>query len=523
MISMRTLRYIAIWIILLWMSVQSEAQVPQSKIDSLIPLFVSAGRNWDIYADQFISIGEPAVPSLLNLLQDTTQTPWVRRTAAMTLNDIHSPAYVSPALKLLLDRSEPLELRNQVTHGLRGYDLSKAAGALYKMFEEEEDQEFLRLNIAGLLSSSDPTLAYRAYRELYTRSGGYCKQQALVNLVRLHPDESGDWFLDALQEDDWMTGNLAMDSLSVIEDYNPGKLIRLYYRSSTPEMVRWRIIHVMGRRHRQNHLSLFMDALSDPGWLVHNEAALVLSRSDAEKVIADLRFLEQSGVPELAERAGWVIRQFEEDADLKEPSMQPYDGYPLLDDLDEIKDLLKDKCVDTISFRRGEVIADVGAGNGYLVAMLSLFHDDLTFYIQDIDSDVCNPAQFKAVKDFYEEVNGGPFTSDYFIVNGTDTESNLPDHTLDKILMLWTYQYLKYPKEFITDLRGKLKNEGLLYVINPDQDYEYGKLLFMEFGWNSSTIENQISDIIQCGFELLRVSRNWEDNQKPYIMVFKKK
>jgi len=505
------------------MGMQSMAQERASEMDSLITLFVNAGRNWNIYAKQFITMGEPAVPYLVNLLQDTSQTPWVRRTAAMTLNDIHSPAYVEPALELLLDRNESNQLRNQVTNGLKGYDLSHVAEELWVIFEEEHEQEFFRLNIAGILTTSDPHLAYDAFKELYASTEGYCKHQALVNLARIRPEESGEWYLSALQVDDWMTGNVAMDSLAVIEDFSPGKLIRLYHKASTPELVRWRIIHLMGRRTEHNYISLYLDALGDPGWLVHNEAALVLSRMEAEKVIPDLRFLEQSGEEELAERAGWVIRQFEEDALLEEPSMQPFDGYPLLDDLEEIKDLLKDKCVDTLTFRKGEVIADVGAGNGYLEAMLSLFHDDLTFYIQDIDSEICNPGQFEAVKRFYEEVNGGPFTSEFVIVNGTDTQSNLPDHTFDKILMLWTYQYLKYPKEFITELRGKLKNSGLLIVINPDQDYEYGKLLSMEFGWNSSTIENQISDIITCGFELLRVNRNWEDNQKPYIMVFKKK
>ena len=55
-----------------------------------------------------------------------------------------------------------------------------------------------------------------------------------------------------------------------------------------------------------------------------------------------------------------------------EGSMQPFNGYPMLSNREEIKQLLKDKCLDTIRFNKGEVIADIDAGNSYLEAMLSL-------------------------------------------------------------------------------------------------------------------------------------------------------
>ncbi len=202
-------------------------------------------------------------------------------------------------------------------------------------------------------------------------------------------------------------------------------------------------------------------------------------------------------------------------------SMQPFDGYPILSSHVEIKQVLKDKCVDTIRFKEGEIIADIGAGNGYLEAMLSIYTDSLTFYIQDIDTSVCNQNNINKVVDFYQKVNDRPFTNTFIIVNGTDTKTNLPDNTFDKILMLWTYQYLKKPREFILDVREKLKNEGLFYVINPNINYEREPPRNNE--WNRAPIEKEISDIIDCGFELLRVSRNYNSPELPFIMVFKKK
>ena len=207
-------------------------------------------------------------------------------------------------------------------------------------------------------------------------------------------------------------------------------------------------------------------------------------------------------------------------------SMQPIEGYPFLTSMEEIKGTLKYRGIDTIEFRRGEIIADIGAGNGYIEAILSMFNDSLTIYIQDIDTSVCNQSAINEVVDFYQEVNGRPFTNKFIVVNGTDTDTNLPDSAFDKILMLWTYSYLKEPRVFIKDVRENLKDDGLFYVINPPQDEdEYTKSIRQKYGWNASPLEKQITDIIDCGFELMQISRNYDVDgyHQPYIMVFKKK
>lgn len=208
----------------------------------------------------------------------------------------------------------------------------------------------------------------------------------------------------------------------------------------------------------------------------------------------------------------------------KKESMQPYAGYPLIGNIDTIKQTLANRCLDTIKFKRGEIIADVGAGNGYLEGMLSIFNDSLTFYIQDIDTSICNQRAVDNVVNFYKSLNRRPFTSRFYVVNGSDVESNLPDETFDKILMLYTYQYFKYPKTFMTDIKQKLKPDGRLYIVNPDVDHEASDSLKAVNGWNASPIEEEINDILQCGFELISISRNYKiiDNT-PYILVFKLK
>lgn len=504
------------------------AQERQAEVDTLIVKLQQSESEWGKYSDQLIAIGEPAVGPLIGLLEDTSRNEWSRRAAATTLNKIRSPAYLEPALKLLLERGEPVPLRNQVAIGLQQYNLSNASQSLWKLFQEESDAN-LRLNLAGILRNSDPDMAYQAYQALIRSCEGPCRKLALINLLELAPGESMEAYIFALQTGDWMAADMAMDSLIRSNQFNLARVIRLYRRSDTPETVRWRTIYVLGHRPENDYADILLEALTDPGWLVHNEAALALARMPAEQVLPDLRVMAQQGDSDLISRAEWVIRKLDrepgprKETERPSASMQPFGGYPLIQDKNRIRELLRTKCVDTITFRKGEVIADIGAGNGYLEAMLSIFHEDLTFYIQDIDSTVCNPEAVRKVVDFYQEVNGRSFTNRFISVNGTDTDTRLPDQVFDKILMLWTYQYLTQPTEFITGLKRKLKKGGLFYVINPDQDYEYGKLLSMEFGWNGSTVEKQIADIIRCGFELVGIARNYDSDEKPYVMVFKKK
>lgn len=117
-------------------------------------------------------------------------------------------------------------------------------------------------------------------------------------------------------------------------------------------------------------------------------------------------------------------------------SIQPIDGYPLLSSIEDVQEHLRGRCIDTIKFMPVETVADVGAGNGYIEAMLSIFHDILTFYIQDIDSNVCNQKRINEVVTFYQNVKGKPILNKFITVTGSDNETNLTNDTFDKILML---------------------------------------------------------------------------------------
>lgn len=308
---MKNLSVFLIIITLFFSAPGISAQTSQREIDSLIVLFKNAGREWNVYARQFIQIGDPAVPALVALLENKNLKQWTRRIAAMTLNDIHSPLYIEPALKMLTDRSEDPTLRNHVTNGLKGHDLSYASDDLWKLYSEESSQWF-RSNIAHILITSDTALAYRAYREIYDVNEGYLKQTALLKLVKLRPGESTFWYMRGIQTEDWMTANLAMDSLVSTTHFIPEKLVDLYKQPQTSEETRWRIVFIMGHREVPESLPLLTEALRDPGWLIYNEAAVVLSRMAPENVNPIMKELLKDPDSRIRSNAQWVIKKLKE-------------------------------------------------------------------------------------------------------------------------------------------------------------------------------------------------------------------
>lgn len=306
---MKSYLTILIVILLLAQSGSGKAQDQQQKIDSLIVLFKESRHDWGTYAKQFIKIGDPAIPALVEMLEDKSLSQWQRRIAAMTLNDINSPLYIETALKLFLDRNEDLTLRNSITNAFKGHDLSFAIPDIWKVYTEESDEWWFRSNIAGILSAHDTALAYQAYNEIYNANDGHLMRSALLNMVRLRPAESTSWFLIGLQTGDWMTANLGMDSLVLTRYIIPAELVNLYKLSGTPEEVRWRITYIFGNRELSESLPLLVDALQDPSWLISNEATVGLSRMASEMVLPEIEDLLKNDDPRVVKDAKWVKKQ----------------------------------------------------------------------------------------------------------------------------------------------------------------------------------------------------------------------
>lgn len=115
-------------------------------------------------------------------------------------------------------------------------------------------------------------------------------------------------------------------------------------------------------------------------------------------------------------------------------------------------------------FHKGDIVAEVGAFDGKNIAGFSILTDSITFYVQDIDTIHLTQKNFdKIVKGSkkYKE----PLTNKFYLCYGTETATNLPDDSFDKILLISTFHEFTFMDEMLNDIYKKLKPAGQLYIL----------------------------------------------------------
>lgn len=120
--------------------------------------------------------------------------------------------------------------------------------------------------------------------------------------------------------------------------------------------------------------------------------------------------------------------------------------------------------IDYYGILKHQTIADVGAASGYRTVALSVTLDSVNFFIQDISDFYLNKTELKKIIDYYNTLRENSQTNNFKIVIGIDRKTNLPNDSLDLIIMRNTFHELEFPNAIIKDLYKKLKNNGLVQV-----------------------------------------------------------
>jgi ubiquinone/menaquinone biosynthesis C-methylase UbiE len=116
------------------------------------------------------------------------------------------------------------------------------------------------------------------------------------------------------------------------------------------------------------------------------------------------------------------------------------------------------------NFQNGEVIAEIGAGDGQNIGGFGLLVDSCTFYIQDIDHKVLNNANWNKLYKKY--IKAGMSSKHQFnLVIGEEKRTNLPRAIFDKIIMSSSFHEFIYMNEMIEDIKTRLKPNGMVYIL----------------------------------------------------------
>ena len=105
----------------------------------------------------------------------------------------------------------------------------------------------------------------------------------------------------------------------------------------------------------------------------------------------------------------------------------------------------------------GDVVADVGAGSGYMTLALSrAVGDKGKVYAEDITAGFLDEVRAKVDKERLPNVE---------IVLGTETDTKLPDACCNLILVLDTYHHFEWPEPMLASMKKALKAKGHLVII----------------------------------------------------------
>jgi len=115
------------------------------------------------------------------------------------------------------------------------------------------------------------------------------------------------------------------------------------------------------------------------------------------------------------------------------------------------------KAVALLDLHPGMVVADIGAGSGYMTLRIApLVGPTGKVYAEDIQPALLQLAQARALAAHLSNVE---------VVLGSDTDVKLPDDSIDLALLVDVYHEFQHPREMLRSIRRSLKTGGRLVLI----------------------------------------------------------
>jgi SAM-dependent methyltransferase len=134
-----------------------------------------------------------------------------------------------------------------------------------------------------------------------------------------------------------------------------------------------------------------------------------------------------------------------------------YEGAAWLERPEREREEAPSKAITALDIRAGQVVADVGAGSGYYTRRLAeKVGPTGKVFATDLQPQMIALLKARVTKERLTQVE---------VVQAAETDPRLPAGQLDLILMVDVYHELARPQEMLRQLRGALKPDGRLVLI----------------------------------------------------------
>lgn len=116
-----------------------------------------------------------------------------------------------------------------------------------------------------------------------------------------------------------------------------------------------------------------------------------------------------------------------------------------------------------IGCKAGETIASIGAGNGQKEIQISCFVDDITWYLEEIDS--ARLYEFDKVLKHHEGLKGSAVNGEFNLVLGTEFSTTLPEGIFDRVIMLNVFHEISTRESIMLEVRKLLGASGEIVIM----------------------------------------------------------
>ncbi len=114
------------------------------------------------------------------------------------------------------------------------------------------------------------------------------------------------------------------------------------------------------------------------------------------------------------------------------------------------------KLLKNMAIKSEDVIADIGAGSGYHVFKMAPLASQGLIYAVDIQDEMIAALKERKTDSDFKNIE---------IVKGNTASVNLPEDSVDKVLMVDVYHEFNFPKKMIASIKEALKPSGEIYLI----------------------------------------------------------
>ncbi len=133
-----------------------------------------------------------------------------------------------------------------------------------------------------------------------------------------------------------------------------------------------------------------------------------------------------------------------------------YQGMSWLERTEREEEENTSKLLQNMDIQPGDTITDIGAGSGYHVFKMAPMVGDGLIYAVDIQPEMLAAMKSKRDAAAVKNIN---------LVQGSEKTVNLPENSIDKVLMVDVYHEFNFPFEMMQSVKNAMRPDAKLYLI----------------------------------------------------------